>query len=116
MAEPWAPLLATSGPSSCNGDPIDRWDNLVNERGGDPLRLIAGTLSLSYTVVQVAYGDVSTATYYLWPAVVGKDEPTETDWQELQGLYTTRLIQDVFRADQSGRLHIFSVCLPAEPG
>jgi hypothetical protein len=115
VAEPWAPVLGYGGPSMCNGDPVGFWDALINEMGGDPLRLIAGTLELSYTVVQVDYGDVRTGTYYLWPAVVGKDEPTEADWQELHSLYSTHLIQDVFRADQSGRDHVFSVCLPAEP-
>ncbi|MFH1329821.1 MAG: hypothetical protein ABIJ48_04090 [Actinomycetota bacterium] len=115
VAERWAPVLGYGGPSMCNGDPVDHWDWLINGFGGDPLHLIAGTLELSYTMVQVDYGDVRTGTFYLWPAVVGKDSPTEADWQELQGLYTTRLIRDVFRASKSGRDHIFSVCLPAEP-
>jgi hypothetical protein len=116
VAEPWAPVLGYGGPASCNGDPVTFWDALITRRGGDPLRLIAGTLELSYTMVQVDYGDVSTGMYYLWPAVAGKDQPVEADWQELRGLYTAERIRETFRADQTGRDGIFSICLPAEPG
>jgi len=106
------PVLGYGGPSACRGDPVAFWEALVEEMGGDPMHLIAGTLELPYARVEVGEAPGGERPYYLWPAVVGQDAPAEADWDELRTLYRDEQV-DLFRSDPAGRSHIFLVCLPA---
>ncbi|MFH1330693.1 MAG: hypothetical protein ABIJ48_08620 [Actinomycetota bacterium] len=112
-AGPRGPVMGYGGQSACGGNSVGFWENLVYQRGGDPMRLIAGTLELPYAVVEVGSSSwPGEREFFLWPAVVASEAPTEAQWDELRTLYSYQEIRG-FRSDPSGRYEVFVVCLPA---